>query len=125
MQDPNPLPWGAQDRFQAHFIVRTNEKGDNRDIVAETKLSTTGHFGSKKLVGVTWIGSCLADELNKDTELANMISKLPVRDAKIWVDPTKKGIRIYGKWKNSDEFGISKELFEVYDRIASHIKKSI
>ena len=125
MQDPNPLPWGAQDRFQAHFIVRTNEKGDNQDIVAETKLSTAGHFGSKKLVGVTWIGSSLADELNKDTELANMISKLPVRDAKIWVDPTKKGIRIYGKWKNSDEFGISKELFEVYDRIASHIKKSI
>ena len=22
MQDPNPLPWGAQDRFQAHYIVR-------------------------------------------------------------------------------------------------------
>ena len=22
MQDPNPLPWGALDRFQAHFIVR-------------------------------------------------------------------------------------------------------
>jgi len=22
MQDPNPLPWGAQDRFQAHFIVK-------------------------------------------------------------------------------------------------------
>ena len=22
MQDPNPLPWGAQDRFQAHFIVQ-------------------------------------------------------------------------------------------------------
>ena len=25
MQDPNPLPWGAQDRFQAHFIVRKND----------------------------------------------------------------------------------------------------
>ena len=24
MPDPNPLPWGAQDRFQAHFIVRKN-----------------------------------------------------------------------------------------------------
>ena len=24
MQDPNPLPWGAQDRYQAHFIVRKN-----------------------------------------------------------------------------------------------------
>ena len=22
MQDPNPLPWGALDRFQAQFIVR-------------------------------------------------------------------------------------------------------
>ena len=22
MQDPNPLPWGALDRYQAHFIVR-------------------------------------------------------------------------------------------------------
>ncbi len=22
MQDPNPIHWGAQDRFQAHFIVR-------------------------------------------------------------------------------------------------------
>ena len=22
MQDPNPLPWGAQDRFQAHFVVQ-------------------------------------------------------------------------------------------------------
>jgi hypothetical protein len=24
MQDPNPLPWGALDRFQAHFIVKKN-----------------------------------------------------------------------------------------------------
>ncbi len=22
MQDPNPLPWGALDRYQAQFIVR-------------------------------------------------------------------------------------------------------
>ena len=22
MQDPNPQPWGALDRYQAHFIVR-------------------------------------------------------------------------------------------------------
>lgn len=125
MQDPNPLPWGAQDRFQAHFIVRANGKEVDKDLVAETRLSTTGHFGSRRLVGVTWVGGVLADGLDKDTELTSMILKLPVRDAKIWVDPTKKGIRIYGKWKDSHEFGISKELFEVYDRIASHIKKSI
>ena len=28
MQDPNPLPWGAQDRFQAHFIVQ-QDSGEN------------------------------------------------------------------------------------------------
>ena len=26
MQDPNPLPWGAQDRFQAHFVVQTGHR---------------------------------------------------------------------------------------------------
>ena len=33
MQDPNPIPWGAQDRFQAHFIVRKDTSN------AECKLS--------------------------------------------------------------------------------------
>ena len=28
MQDPNPLPWGAQDRFQAHFIVQQFPDGE-------------------------------------------------------------------------------------------------
>tara|TARA_B100000073_G_scaffold256336_1_gene216264 strand:+ start:986 stop:1135 length:150 start_codon:yes stop_codon:yes gene_type:complete len=47
MQDPNPLPWGAQDRFQAHFIVR--KQADNSlDLTARTVLKTSGHFGSKK-----------------------------------------------------------------------------
>ena len=32
MQDPNPLPWGAQDRFQAHFIVQ-QDSGENIDTV--------------------------------------------------------------------------------------------
>ena len=41
MQDPNPLPWGAQDRFQAHFIVR-KEISDYQllDFTAKTKLQT-------------------------------------------------------------------------------------
>ena len=29
MQDPNPLPWGAQDRFQAHFIVQQDSGEKN------------------------------------------------------------------------------------------------
>lgn len=125
MQDPNPLPWGAQDRFQAHFIVKGNTGDNDSDFVAETKLSTKGHFGSKKLIGVQWVGGKIVEMLNNDHELISMILKQPLKDASIWIDPTKNGIRIYGKWKHSNEFGISKELFAIYDRIASHIRKAL
>ena len=125
MQDPNPLPWGAQDRFQTHFIVRGNTGNNDSDFVAKTKPSTKGYFGSKKLIGVQWVGGKIAEMLNNDHELTSMILKQPLKDANIWIDPTKNGIRIYGKWKHSNEFGISKELFAIYDRIASHIKKTL
>ena len=38
MQDPNPLPWGAQDRFPAHFIVRKNDVERYRAIIAKLGL---------------------------------------------------------------------------------------
>ena len=123
MQDPNPLPWGAQDRFQAHFIVQQNSGENVIDFTARTRLKTTGHFGSKKVIGVTWEGGKLADELNSDSSLNELITKQSVNDATIFVDPTDNGIRIYGKWKDSYNFGITKELFNAYDNIAGHIKK--
>jgi len=122
MQDPNPLPWGAQDRFQAHFIVRKDSGENTLDYTARTILSTEGHFGSKKVKGVTWDGGKLAKILSDDSGLSEKIKKQSVRDATIFVDPTENAIRIYGKWKNDYEFGITKELFEIYDKIAGHIK---
>jgi len=123
MQDPNPLPWGAQDRFQAQFIVQQNSGEKVIDFTARTRLKTTGHYGSKKIVGVTWEGGKLAEDLNTDSALNEMIVSQSVNDATIFVDPTDNGIRIYGKWKNSYNFGITKELFNAYDNIAGHIKK--
>jgi hypothetical protein len=125
MQDINPLPWGAQDRYQSHFIVKGNVDQSDDIFLAEAKLKTQGRFGSKKVVGVEWIGGKIADILNKDDELVGMIQKLSYIDACIWVDPTKNGVRIHGKWKNDHELGISKEQFAVYDRIALHIKKNL
>jgi hypothetical protein len=122
MQDPNPLPWGAQDRFQAHFIVRKDSGDHLIDYTARTILSTKGHFGSKKVKGITWDGGKLAKILSDDSALSEMIKKQSVKDATIFVDPTENAIRIYGKWKNNFEFGITKELFEIYDKIAGHIK---
>jgi hypothetical protein len=122
MQDPNPLPWGAQDRFQAHFIVR-KDSGDNPiDYTARTILSTEGHFGSKKVKAIKWEGGKLAKILSDDSSLSEMIQRQSVKNATIFVDPTENAIRIYGKWKNDFEFGITKELFEIYDKIAGHIK---
>ena len=127
MQDPNPLPWGAQDRFQAHFVVQQDIGNDLESWrlrrVARTRLKTTGHFGSKKIIGVTWEGGKLAEDLNADSSLNEAIVNQSVNDAIIFVDPTDNGIRIYGKWKNSFDFGITKELFEIYNKIAGHIKK--
>ena len=122
MQDPNPLPWGAQDRFQAHFIVK-QDSGEKLRFTARTNLKTTGHFGSKKITGVTWDGGELAEQLNADSSLNKMIRKQSINDAIIFVDPTDNGIRIYGKWKNSHDFSVTKELFEIYDKIAGYIKK--
>jgi len=123
MQDPNPLPWGAQDRFQAHFIVQQNPGNKLLNLTARTRLKTTGRFGSKKIIGVTWEGGKLAEDLNTDSSLNELIAKQSVNDAIIFVDPTDNGIRVYGKWKNSHDFGITKELFEIYDKIAGYIKK--
>ena len=121
MQETEPLPWGALDRFQAHFIVRKSIDND-QDVTTKTKLSTKGHFGAKEVVSVSWSGGKLADVLNEDSALNELISKQSVADASIFVDPTEKGVRIYNKWKNHLDFGISKEMFEIYDKIAGHIK---
>jgi len=127
MQDPNPLPWGAQDRFQAHFVVQQEIGNDTESWrlrrVARTRLKTTGHFGSKKIIGVTWEGGKLAEDLNTDSSLNEAIANQSVNDAIIFVDPTDNGIRIYGKWKNSYDFSITKELFDIYNNIAGYIKK--
>ena len=122
MQEPNPLPWGALDRFQAHFIVR-KDVGENTDkFIAKTILSTKGHFGGKKVTGVTWNGTAIANALNEDSALNELISKQTVNDATIYIEPTETGVRIRSKWKNHLDFGITKEMFEIYDKIAGHIK---
>ena len=122
MQDQNPLPWGAQDRFQAHFIVRKNDVENPLDYTARTILSTSGHFGSKKITGITWNGGKIAEILNSDASLTEMIVNQSPNDAVITVEPTNEGIRIYGKWKNSFEFGVTNDQFEIFDKIAGHIK---
>ena len=123
MQDPNPIPWGAQDRFQAHFIVRKDVGSAVGNYLAKTKLTTKGHFGAKTVVKVEWNGpGSLASKLNGDNELNEMIAKQSIKNATIYVEPTEVAVRIRSKWDNHLAFGITKELFEIYNKIAGHIK---
>ena len=122
MQDPNPLPWGAQDRFQAHYIVR-KKVDDPLSHSARVVQTTTGHFGSKKVSDVNWDGGKIADVLNADSSLKELLSQQSPDDGMISIEPTGTGVRIYGKWKNSFEFGVTKDQFEIYDKIAGHVKK--
>lgn len=122
MQDATISNWGAQDRFQAHFIVKMDVTTPSK-YVARTALKTQGHFASKKTVSVSWIGGVLADDLNKDAELNELIAKQSVRDATIFVDPSETGVRIYGKWRNAHDFKITKEMYAIYNKIAEHVKK--
>ncbi len=124
-QDLDPIPWGAQDRFQAHYIVKTNGPVALDELLAKTNLKTKGHFATKKVSDVVWVGGSLANTLNSDAELKDMITKLSYKDAHMWVEPTKTGIRIHGKWKSSYELQVTKELFAVYNKIASHVKSRL
>ena len=70
MQDPNPIPWGALDRFQAHFIVKKDAGTAVGNYVAKTVLKTKGHFAAKTVEKVEWNGpGALASRLNEDVEL--------------------------------------------------------
>ena len=123
MQDPNPIPWGAQDRFQAHFIVRKDVGAAVGNYLAKTILTTKGHFGSKTIVKVEWNGpGSLASKLNADNELNEMIAKQSLKNSTIYVEPTEVAVRIRSKWDNHIAFGITKELYEIYNKIAGHIK---
>ncbi len=122
-QDPNPLPWGALDRFQAHFIVRKDIGTDVLDYTAKTVLETSGHFGQKRLVSVGWNGGKLASILAGDDALNDAISAQPVRDARITIEPTDGAVRIHADgWQNRHDLGVSKAMFEIYDRIAGHVR---
>lgn len=108
MQDPNPMPWGALDRYQAHFIVR-KQTDQVVNYATKTKLTTKGHFSSKTILQVVWDGSgSLTRKLNEDNTLNEMIAKQSIHDATIYIEPTDGAIRIRSNWKNHLDFGITK-----------------
>ena len=89
MQEPNPLPWGAQDRYQAHFIVRKECSQNNYRIMLQEQFFQPKVTLVQKSCrrNLEW-GLRLANILNNDdSSIKEMIIKQSVKDATIFVDP--------------------------------------
>ena len=122
MREPVPIQWGAQDRFQAHYIVRRDPENPV-DYAARTELATRGRLGARRVERVGWVGAGrLASALAADSELNGMIARQPARDAEIYVEPTEGAVRIRGGWRGGAAFGITAEMYRIYDRIAGHVR---
>lgn len=123
-QDAVPLPYGALDFYQVHYIVETGE-ADTEQFLAVCEPVTRGRLGSKRVVEVKWTGATsFADRLQNDSRLTELLKEVLLHEGQVRVDPLDDHVRIYGKW-NRDNLGASKAMVEVADTIAGHIKETI
>ena len=122
-QDPNQIPYGALQYYQIHYIIEDTQIANPEALLAKCKPISEGHFRNKKVVDVKWWGGRLAEILQADTELSEMLKVILPLEGEIRVDPVEDHIRIYGKWKHEDDLKFSSKMFDVADRIANHIQK--
>lgn len=123
-QDPNPLPYGALQYYQIHFIVMVQSE-ENEKMLARCEPITKGSFGRKRVIAVRWTGvGKFAERLQSDGSLTEMLKEVMLEEGQIRVDPQDDHIRIYGNWKHEVKFSFSQTMLEVADRIAMHIKES-
>jgi hypothetical protein len=72
---------------------------------------------------VKWEGGRLANILEADFELKEILRQILYEEGELKIDPLEDHIRIYGKWRNEDQLKFNPKTFEAIDRIAGQIKK--
>lgn len=123
VNDPNPLPYGTLDYYQIHYIVQGTSE-DGIGLVAKCVPITQNRQGDRKIVGVRWIGSDrFVGMLEADVGLTDLLKQVLEKEGELRVDPTGDEVRIYGKWKSEEGLEFDKEMFELADKIAGHIKR--
>ena len=122
--EASQVPYGALDYYQVHYIVEAKKHPyDATMFLAKCHPVTKGHFANKKIVDVKWQGEHLANILERDLELKEILKQVLFEEGEIKIDPLDDHIRIYGKWRNEDRLRFNLKTFEAVDRIAGHIKK--
>jgi hypothetical protein len=123
--DPNPLPYGALQYYQVHYIVQV-ESEQNHNLLAKCEPITKGYFSNKRVVDVKWTGADkFAEVLQVDGKLTEMLKEVMLQVGEIRIDPQDDHIRIYGKWGHEENFHFNETMLEIADRIAVHIKNKL
>lgn len=124
-------------RYDYHYVVRAKVAGLESKLEAEFKPieKRKGLFG-KEVVGFQWKGGELAQRLNSDSDLKNMLLKEGLHRLLIKPEKEHQCVRITpptGPETFSFDFGHhaailgrkafpTREAFEIYDKIAHHIR---
>jgi hypothetical protein len=131
------VTWGASDGscqiFRVDFLVRGKVNGLEKQLEAKAKEKKTG-LVRRTLIDVKWTGGHLADLLNEDSELKNLLIQYhenPSAHAspKIQLDKQNQCVRIAGIMESTEDMDFtskwkfpSKEYVEACDRIAKHLR---
>ncbi len=116
--------YGTLPFYQLHFIVKGNGRMYGELLLARTRKRVTGVV-SKRVEDVWWEGGKIADRLNSDTRLKELLLHVIKDEGDIFIDPTDDVIRIYSRFKGEHELRLSKEAIEAFNIIALHIKNLI
>ncbi|AIC14719.1 hypothetical protein [Nitrososphaera viennensis] len=127
-QDAMPLPYGALDYYQIHYIVSTgdNNGANTQQFLARCEPITKGHFSEKRVVAVKWTGaSAFADKLQQDERLTELLKQVLLHEREVRVDPLDGHVRIYGRWNHDENLKANPAMVEIADIIAGHIKAAL
>jgi len=109
--------------YRYNYVVSAKIDGLEDKLKAATKLIKKG-FLRKEVVGLKWEGGDLAQLLNADSDLKTMLDREGLVEHEIRSDKKSQCIRIRQK-----KFYLrimlpspTREAFEIYDRIAQHIR---
>ncbi len=123
--DPVPLPYGPLQYYQIHYIVNI-KSNDNYKFLARCRPITKGHFQSKRVVDVKWIGhDIFARILHSDTVLTDLLKEVLIKVREVTIDPQDDHIRIHGRWFHEENLVFDPLMLEIADRIALHIKRIV
>ena len=102
--------------------MQVQDKGSDK-FLARCKPVIKGHFGSKRIVDVKWIGNDkFAEVLQADTGLTEMLKEVIEKAGEIKVDPQENQIRIFGRWIHEENLAFNPTMLEIAHRMALHIK---